>query len=217
MKSHARPVILIALAAAVAFPACVSVSEYTQVAEQLQIEQRNSRDTEKRARQLELLSEKLQKQLRVCTLERDEAREKLRVARTSIPGVRTPLPVIPETEPAKRSGVLLGTIFFLAGRDTLSETDVQKLTQIAARSAKLEGGEIVVSGHSDPTPIGKTQYQSNMHLSAVRALAVYHAFIALPGVDARRVSVTAYGEHKPAPPNVRRLRRVEITYIPDGK
>jgi hypothetical protein len=39
----------------------------------------------------------------------------------------------------------------------------------------------------------------------------------MPGVDPRRVSVAAYGEHRPAPPNVRKLRRVEITFMPDAQ
>ena len=217
MIPQVRTATILVLAAATSHLACVSVAEYTQVAEQLQIEQRHSREAVKRTSQLELLAETLQKQLRVCTLERDEARERLRVARTSIPGVDEVARVAALGARGGKAAVLLGTIFFQSGRDTLSDGDMEQLRKIAERASALAGGEIVVSGHSDPTPIGKTTYQSNMHLSAVRALAVYHALVKMPGIELRRVSVAAYGEHKPAPPNVKKLRRVEITFIPDGE
>jgi flagellar motor protein MotB len=181
------------------------------VAEQLKIEQRHSLEAKDRLRQLEILAERLQKRLKVCELERDQACEKLDAAHKI-------LPVAPsdagQLETADRS-VLVGVISFRAGQETLADSDRQELTGLAAQVVKMGEGDIVVAGHSDPTPIGKTKFESNMHLSAVRALAVYHALVEMPGIVPENVYVSAYGEFKPDGAG-NRLRRVEIRFIPAG-
>ena len=196
---------------------CVSIDEYTQVIEQLAIEQRHSREAKDRHRQMAILAERLQKRLRVCSLERDEAIEKLAAAGKALPvspaAIREAASV---RYPSGAKPVLVGTIFFLAGRDVLSDADRKKLSVIGRDVSQMPPGEVIVAGHSDPTPIGKTKYESNMHLSAVRALAVYHALVKLPGIDIGRVFVAAHGEYKPMHGS-RKQRRVEILYLPAGR
>jgi flagellar motor protein MotB len=187
---------------------CVSVEEYTHLREQLEIEQRHAREFKHRERQLEVLTENLQKRLRLCSLERDEAREKLAAAEKTLPidGPRS-----------ARAPVFVGQILFDAGRVSLTEEDQRALRAMVEELAKMHGGEIVVAGHSDPTPIGRTEYQSNMHLSAVRALAVYHALVRMPGIQQTKVSVAAYGEFRPRPGRPKDLRRVEVLFVPAGR
>ena len=98
---------------------------------------------------------------------------------------------------------------------TLSDGDRVRLAEIAAKLATMPDGEIVVAGHSDATPIGKTRYESNMHLSIVRALAVYHALVELKAVGGERISVAAYGEHRPVEGELQRL--VEILFVPSAR
>jgi len=217
MDLHRTTLTFLTALACVAAAGCVSLDEYTQVVEQLEIEQRHSRESQDRQRQLGLLAEKLQKRLRVCTLERDEAVEKLRAAGKSLPVSPA---AIREAAAARRAvgakPVLVGSIFFQAGKDTLSASDMKKLQAVARDVSQMGPGGIVVAGHSDPTPIGKTKYESNMHLSAVRALAVYHALVKLPGIEAGRVSVAAYGEFRPMEGSGKQ-RRVEVLYLPAGR
>jgi flagellar motor protein MotB len=214
MTAH-RPIATLsaALALFAAHGGCVSVEEHTQVAEQLSLEQRHARDAADRQRQLEILVERLQKQLRLCELERDEAREKLTLERKRLPGGVGTEKAGEAPRAARDAAVLVGTIQFQAGQESLSEQDRQKLAEIASTLGGLAGGDVVVAGHSDPTPINRTRHESNMHLSSVRALAVYHELVKMERVAPERVYVVAYGEHRPAADG-KRLRRVEILFVP---
>jgi len=189
---------------------CVSEEEYYQVREQLEIEQQRSREDGKRRRELELLVETLGKRLRLAELERDQARSKLAARESARSG----------GSDTGREWRLVGSIYFDAGRDSLTDTDRAKIAAIAREIAQNGAAEISVEGHSDPSPLGRSQgqYLSNMHLSAARALAVYHVLVAQPGIAPEKVSVRAYGEFRPPAgqtdggPNA--LRRVEIRCSP---
>jgi chemotaxis protein MotB len=60
--------------------------------------------------------------------------------------------------------------------------------------------DIRVEGHTDNVPVVTRAYPSNWELSAARAASVVHLLVA-GGVDPRRLSAVALGEHRPVVPN----------------
>lgn len=206
--------------AAILLAGCVSVGEYGQVKGQLELEQGKAIEREKRARELEVLAENLRRRLEVAELERGEARERLRAASRALalkpPGAASRRPPTSTARAAPSEGSLVATIRFAAGSASVSATGQKEIARIARALAGKSRIDILVCGHSDPTPIERSQerYLSNMHLSAARALAVYHEFVARPGIDAARVAVVAWGQHRPLSGGPDRLRRVEIRMRP---
>jgi len=128
----------------------------------------------------------------------------------------------------------------LAGKATIAVTD--KTVKIALNpetffsigSAKLNPGtlsvleslsglieafpnDIIIDGHTDPTPVRGGAYRSNWELSIARAVGVVNFFTA-SGIDPRQLIAAGYGEFHPAYPNDTetnraRNRRIEITLV----
>jgi chemotaxis protein MotB len=78
---------------------------------------------------------------------------------------------------------------------------------------------VVVSGHTDDTPIHNEVFPSNWELSAARAINVAKILIG-SGVEPGRVATQAFSEYRPlyentSPGNKQANRRVEITLIKD--
>jgi type VI secretion system protein ImpK len=92
---------------------------------------------------------------------------------------------------------------------------LQRLAQVLA----AQGGELLVTGHTDNTPIRSLRFPSNWHLSTARAHAVRDLFLAA-GVPPTRVRAEGRADGEPAVPNdtpAQRAqnRRVEITlFVP---
>jgi chemotaxis protein MotB len=197
---------------------CVSVAEHEALRKQLAVEQARVREQEERMRELGLAVRKQRNQLRVARLERDEAREKLSLAEAALPVV------VADTGGGQVESVLAGAVSFAPGSQKLTDADLAQLGEIAGKVTARGYTEILVEGHSDPTPLSAgSPFQSNMHLSTVRALAVYHAIIEMPDVEPARVRVVGHGEfglgRLPAPRASRQTgrkpgRRVEIRYVP---
>lgn len=77
--------------------------------------------------------------------------------------------------------------------------------------------QVVVSGHTDDTPISTLKFPSNMELSAARAINVAK-FLAESGVSPQRISVQGFSQYRPLFKNNTREnrqanRRVEIELI----
>jgi len=221
LKVCSRILLPVSLVAAGLSCGCVSVREYTQVRDQLRVEQRKAIERERRVRDLEVLAGRLRKKTTVAELERAQALARLAAAEKLLvlkppPGRMPRAATIPT--PASRDGVLAGTIRFAAGGDRLSDADVTRIAEIAALLAERKGVRVRVEGHSDPAPIGRTQgrYRSNMHLSTLRALAVYHELVRHEGVAPSRIAVVGRGEYRPVPGGPETLRRVEIRLLPEG-
>ncbi len=108
--------------------------------------------------------------------------------------------------------------FALGSSDVSDEAiaGLQKLAGILNSSAGKQYTVRVV-GHTDNVPIGKpstrAKHPTNWHLSVHRAIAVKDA-LTHEGVDAARMGVAGYGEHRPVAPNGAKgnqlNRRVEI-------
>jgi len=128
----------------------------------------------------------------------------------------------------------------LAGKATIAVTD--KTVKVALNpesffsigSAKLNPGtlnvleslvgyvqpfpnDIIIEGHTDPTPVRGGAYRSNWELSIARAVGVVNFFTA-SGIDPKQMVAAGYGEFHPAyandtESNRARNRRIEITLV----
>ena len=113
--------------------------------------------------------------------------------------------------------VLGERVTFPVGRAKLLGTSQPTLKRIAGMIASQKDFKILVSGHTDNTPIDTYQFPSNWELSAARAISVAK-FLSQNGVDPLRLSIQGYAEYRPLHPNSTREnkqanRRVEITLI----
>jgi chemotaxis protein MotB len=78
--------------------------------------------------------------------------------------------------------------------------------------------EVVVSGHTDNVPIKTSQFPSNFHLSAERALTFMAVLLENPNVGQERFSSVGYSEFKPVASNDTaegraQNRRVEVSIV----
>ena len=108
-----------------------------------------------------------------------------------------------------------GGVLFSSGQAALSEQGRKTLAEIGKQ---LEGRSIRIDGHTDDTPIQQSQWESNLHLSVARSLAVAKFLTHDAGLKADRVSVAGYGEYRPAATGTddvsrRKNRRVEILML----
>ena len=113
--------------------------------------------------------------------------------------------------------VLGERITFRVGEAELVARFQPALGRIADFIAHKEGYEVVVSGHTDNTPIHNSRFPSNWELSAARAVDVAK-FLIENGVTPERVSIQGYSEYRPlrenTTPETRQAnRRVEIMLI----
>jgi chemotaxis protein MotB len=113
--------------------------------------------------------------------------------------------------------VLGERITFREGEATLLEAYRSIFKRIAEFIASKKGYQVLVSGHTDNTPIHTQKFPSNLELSAARAINVATALID-NGVSRERVSVQGFSEYRPlfdnATPEHRQAnRRVEISLI----
>jgi len=113
--------------------------------------------------------------------------------------------------------VLGERITFREGAATLLEAYHFISKKIAGFIASKKGYQVVISGHTDNTPINTEKFPSNLELSAARAINVAKSLIN-NGVSSVRVSIQGFSEYQPLldntlPENRQANRRVEISLI----
>ncbi len=113
--------------------------------------------------------------------------------------------------------VLGERITFKAGKAELLETFQTALRPLTDLIASVPEYQVVVSGHTDNTPISTSQFPSNWELSAARAVSVAKFLIA-GGVAAGRITIQGQAEYMPlfansTAENRQANRRVEITLV----
>ena len=99
-----------------------------------------------------------------------------------------------------------------AGLDSKILGALDRITDVLAQTQ----GKILVSAHSDNTPITTPQYRSNWDLSSTRTVLVVHRLLRHAGLDEKRISATGFASTKPlvennSPKIKQRNRRVEVT------
>lgn len=108
-------------------------------------------------------------------------------------------------------------ITFREGEATLLEAYRSISKKIAGFIVSKKGYKVVISGHTDNTPINTEQFPTNLDLSAARAINVAKSLIN-NGVSPVRVSIQGFSEYQPLfyntlPENRQANRRVEISLI----
>ena len=115
-------------------------------------------------------------------------------------------------------------VFVLGERITFREGEATLLEAYHSISKKIAGFidskkdyQVVISGHTDNTPINTEKFPSNLELSAARAINVAKSLIN-NGVSPARVSIQGFSEYQPlfdntSPENRQANRRVEISLI----
>lgn len=104
---------------------------------------------------------------------------------------------------------------FSAGSTVLAPAFVPTLDRIAS-VLQATKGRLVVSGHTDDTPIATERYRSNWELSAGRAVSVVHYLIDKADIAPDRIIAQGFADSRPlvkndSPANRAKNRRVEIS------
>lgn len=104
---------------------------------------------------------------------------------------------------------------FHAGNASMAEGFEPTLRRIASvlRATK---GQILVSGHTDNSPISTARFRSNWDLSSARAVTVVHFLIEKAGIKPERITAQGFADSRPlvendTPGNQSKNRRVEIS------
>ncbi len=113
--------------------------------------------------------------------------------------------------------VLGERVTFNVGEAKLLRSFDPTLKQIAGLIAAEKEYKVMVSGHTDDTPIYTIEFPSNWELSAARAITVAKLLIK-NGVDPLRISIQGFAEYRPlyensTPESKEANRRVEIALI----
>jgi len=140
------------------------------------------------------------------------------LARFLAPEIERDLLAVVEA-PGRSVVTLRGDALFASGSATIDPRYAAIIDRIAAG---LQGvpGRILVTGHTDDTPINTLRYPSNWHLATDRARSV-QAMIGAAGVAPDRIRAEGRGAAEPLTPNDSaehraRNRRVEITLFTAG-
>jgi len=104
---------------------------------------------------------------------------------------------------------------FQSGSASLAPDFVPTLNRIAS-VLKATKGVLLVSGHTDDTPISTARFRSNWDLSAARAVSVVHHLVEKAGIPPGRVTAQGFADSRPlvandSPANRSKNRRVEIS------
>ncbi len=89
-----------------------------------------------------------------------------------------------------------GELLFASGQAEVTSGGQETLRRLIS-TLQAEGKPIRVDGHTDDEPISRSAWESNLHLSAARALAVA-TFLRGNGLPQEMLSIAAFGEFRPA-------------------
>mgnify|MGYP002413129985 FL=1 len=108
-------------------------------------------------------------------------------------------------------------LLFASGSADLAP-DGQKVIDRLADVLQKFPHQVRIEGHTDDSPITKSQYVANWDLSLARAKAVMQEFVQERGLSPARFIVAGFGETKPLVENTteknrQQNRRVEITVL----
>lgn len=107
---------------------------------------------------------------------------------------------------------IAGDVLFRSGQVTISDEGRRTLDRLASQlNSQYAGRTIRVEGYTDSDPIRKSNWKSNEHLSAERALSV-EKYLVSKGVNNDRIYSAAFGPAKPKSTKAA-SRRVEIVIL----
>lgn len=116
---------------------------------------------------------------------------------------------------------ILDDILFDSGKANVRSSDVQLAREISQLLVMNPPRNVVVSGHTDNVPIKNAQFDSNWHLSVMRAVNFMKILLENDQLDPKLFSAKGFGEFKPVASNNtasgrQKNRRVEILVLPYG-
>jgi len=117
---------------------------------------------------------------------------------------------------------LVDKVLFNSGEATVNKRGETVLTKVGSILAGIADRQILVSGHTDQTPIGEkraSQFASNWELSTARATNVVRFLQDKANVPGERLVASGYGEYHPVASNKSsagraKNRRIEILLVP---
>lgn len=114
---------------------------------------------------------------------------------------------------------ILNDIFFDSGNSDIRKNDEQLAKEISKLLVMNPPRNIIVSGHTDNVPIQNAEYESNWHLSVMRAVNFMKLLLENEKLDPRAFSAKGFGEYNPVADNKtkqgqQKNRRVEILILP---
>jgi chemotaxis protein MotB len=114
---------------------------------------------------------------------------------------------------------ILNDIFFDSGNSSIRKKDEQLAKEISKLLIMNPPRNIIVSGHTDNVPIQNAEYESNWHLSVMRAVNFMKLLLENGQLDPRAFSAKGFGEYNPVADNKtkegqQKNRRVEILILP---
>jgi len=124
---------------------------------------------------------------------------------------------------AERRGddyVIITRFSFAPGKaelDTKAKSDLKKIARALAEG--FSGANLMIAGHADKSPISKSPYASNWHLSGERARSVMEFLVNECKLPPEKIAYAGYGEFRPVadnstPEGREKNRRVEIIVTP---
>jgi chemotaxis protein MotB len=114
---------------------------------------------------------------------------------------------------------ILNDIFFDSGKADIRNKDKQLAMEISELLVMNPPRNIIVSGHTDNIPIKNSEYDSNWHLSVMRAVNFMKILIDNENLDPKVFSAKGFGEFNPVASNKtkegrQKNRRVEVLILP---
>ena len=115
-------------------------------------------------------------------------------------------------------------ILFDSGFAQLKDKGKLALGKIAEHLKSKSPSLVRIDGHTDADPIVKSKYlwDSNHHLSAGRALSVFHYLVKKENIDEKRIHIAGLGPNRPIASNdkeegKKQNRRVEFLILPTNE
>lgn len=107
---------------------------------------------------------------------------------------------------------------FSPGQATVKPQSKDLATAIAKMLQQYPSYDIIVSGHTDDTPVNRSEFRSNWDLSSTRAIRFLDIMLENPKLDPKRFSAIGYGEYQPVAENTTadgkaKNRRVEVSIL----
>lgn len=107
---------------------------------------------------------------------------------------------------------------FSPGQAAVKPESRDLATAIAKMLQQYPNYDIIVSGHTDNTPVNRSEFKSNWDLSSTRAIRFMDIMLENKNLDPQRFSAIGYGEYHPVAENTTtegkaKNRRVEVSIL----
>ncbi|OEH93534.1 flagellar motor protein MotB [Bacillus solimangrovi] len=115
---------------------------------------------------------------------------------------------------------ILNDAFFASGSAKVTGETDRLAHELGSALATKTPHDVIISGHTDNLPINNAEFDSNWHLSVIRAVNFMKILLENDQLNPEYFSAKGYGEFKPiasndTPENRQKNRRVEVLILPN--